>query len=338
MQPLERILHLYIKFLIMRLLFVLLFFISCHGFAQNLQQGIKLYNEQKFDASIKALQGISKDNKDFGEAQYYSGMCLMAKNDYEKASNHFEKAVKTNDNNAEYHYMLGASYGMIAKNANVVKQGYLASKIKSEFEKAAELNPKHIESREALVQFYIQAPSFMGGSEEKALKVADEIKKIDKQQGYFIKGSIYIRQKKFDLAEKEYESGYRLNPDSLNSQLTLIYAYISCMKTDKAFELIENLIVKKPERKYQYFYQYGKVSAITGKKASRGIEYLKNYILQYVPEKDEPSHSYAYYRIGMIYEQLKNKEEAKRNYTLALKSDSENKDAAKALEKIKSSQ
>lgn len=59
-----------------------------------------------------------------------------------------------------------------------------ASKTKDEFEKAVALNPKYVEARFGLVQFYASAPGIMGGSYDKAFEQAKEIKAIDPIVGH----------------------------------------------------------------------------------------------------------------------------------------------------------
>src|SRR5690606_23886224 len=62
--------------------------------------------------------------------------------------------------------------------------------IKYELEQAAKLDPKHIEARWALVEFYIQLPGIIGGSESKATEYANELGAISKVDGYLANGYI----------------------------------------------------------------------------------------------------------------------------------------------------
>jgi tetratricopeptide (TPR) repeat protein len=316
-------------------LFLLFILLAQTAYAQNLKQGIQQFEAQQWDSSIKTLEAVNKESKEYAEAQYYLGKNWMAKKKYEKASEAFEKAIAKNDKVADYHYMQGAAYGVLAQESNVIKQGYLATKVKSSFEKAAALDSKHLESRTGLVQFYLMAPSVMGGSEEKALQVADDIKKIDMLQGSVIKGNIFSKQKKYSQAEKEYDAACKLSPDSLNNQLGAINGYLTCQSYDKAFDLMDNLIRKNTASPHIYYYFYGKASAVSGKRADKATDYLNRYIKSYTPSKDEPSHAYAYYRLGMIQEKLNNNAEAKAHYQAAIKLDPGNKEATQALKKLK---
>lgn len=49
--------------------------------------------------------------------------------------------------------------------------------MKSAWEKAVQLDPKTVDARESLIQYYLQAPAIAGGSVDKAIEMATEIKK-----------------------------------------------------------------------------------------------------------------------------------------------------------------
>jgi tetratricopeptide (TPR) repeat protein len=126
------------------------------------------------------------------------------KKDIDKAEDHAEEAVEFDENSAEYHYWLGVCYGMDAQNASVFRQPFLAKDIKDEFRKAVELNPSHIEAPSGLAQFYLLAPGIMGGDEDKAVEEAGIVLKLDEIRGRMIFAQIYYRQKKYDLAGREF--------------------------------------------------------------------------------------------------------------------------------------
>ncbi len=63
--------------------------------------------------------------------------------------------------------------------------------IKGAFLKAAKLDPKHIDTRWALVEFYVQLPGILGGSIKKSLKYADQLQQLSVVDGYLAKGYIY---------------------------------------------------------------------------------------------------------------------------------------------------
>jgi tetratricopeptide (TPR) repeat protein len=136
--------------------FILSFFIFLPILAtsQSVEKGKTLYQE---------FAVVNKSQKDYAESRYYLGRIAFDKNELDKAQTYFEEAIDVNATVADYHYWLGNTLGAIAQGANTFKQGILAPKIKSAFERTVELDPTNIPAHRGLIEFYTQAPGFMGG-------------------------------------------------------------------------------------------------------------------------------------------------------------------------------
>jgi hypothetical protein len=72
--------------------------------------------------------------------------------------------------------------------------------VREEFETAIKLDPSLTDARFGLIDFYVMAPGFMGGSEGRAMAQAAEIKKRDALQGHRAYARVYSRTKRLDLA------------------------------------------------------------------------------------------------------------------------------------------
>jgi tetratricopeptide (TPR) repeat protein len=305
--------------------------ISLCAFAQSpkIEQGKSLFEAKKYDEASKIFTPIDDDSKDYAAAQYYLGRIAFEKKEYDDAADFFEEAVDANDKVAAYHEWLGNTYGTIAENANILKQGMLAPKMKSAWETAIALDPKNIEARKSLIQFYLQAPSIMGGSIDKAKEVAKQIVKLNAAEGHRSLGNISLKEEKPTEAEKEYLE--MVKADATYSPVLATF-YVNQKQYDKAFNLFEEAIKKNPEDMLA-IYQVGKTSAISGQKLDRGEECLKKY-LNYTPKANEPSHGGANMRLAQIQEKKGNKPEAKKLYETALKLDSNLKEAKEGLQRV----
>ncbi len=60
----------------------------------------------------------------------------------------------------------------------------MAPKLRDAFEKTVQLDPNNLDARESLLQFYLQAPSVVGGGKDKAQAQAREIAKRDPARGH----------------------------------------------------------------------------------------------------------------------------------------------------------
>jgi tetratricopeptide (TPR) repeat protein len=306
-------------------------FVSFYAFAQSpkIEQGKSLFEAKKYDEASKIFTPIDDDSKDYAAAQYYLGRIAFEKKEYDDAADFFEEAVDANDKVADYHDWLGNTYGTIAGDANPIKQAMLAPKMKSAWEKAIELDPKKVEARKSLIQFYLQAPSIMGGSIDKAKEVAKQIVKLNPAEGHRSLGNIYLKEEKPAEAEKEYVEMVKADPTYVPA---LANFYVSQKQYDKAFNLFEEAIKKNPDD-MSAIYQVGKTSAISGQKLDRGEECLKKY-LNYTPKVNEPSHGGANMRLAQIQEKKGDKAQAKKLYETALKLDSNLKEAKEGLQRV----
>ena len=288
----------------------------------------KLFESKGYLEVIKLLEPVKKDDKDYDGARYYLGRVAFDQKRLDDAQDFFEEAVEANNKVALYHNWLGNAYGQIAQNANVFKQGLLAPKMKAAWEKAIELDPTLMDPRQSLVQYYLQAPGFMGGSVEKAMEMAKQIMTINLAEGHLQMGNIYVHEKKMPEAEKEFTEMVKANPAYLSG---LANFYTRQKQFDKAFALYEEAIQKNPQD-MSSVYQLGKTSAISGERLERGDECMKKY-LAYSPKQNEPSLAGANMRLAQIIEKKGNKAEAKKFYETALKMDASLKEAKEGLQR-----
>lgn len=310
--------------------FVVLLFTSAVAMGQTrVDQAKTLYEAKKYEEAKKLLLSLDDENKDYAAAQYWLGRIAYAQEKYDDATDHFEEATDTNDKIADYWNWLGNTYGTIAQNANTLKQGMLAPKMRNAWEKAIALDPQNLDARSSLIQYYTQAPGFMGGSTEKAMEMANQIKKIKPAEGHRQLGNIYYREKKYAEAEKEFQAMVKADA-SYQSGLANFYA--NQKQYDKAFALFDETLKAKPDE-MSTIYQYGRLSALSGQQLAQGEAYLKRY-LGYSPSKNEPTHAGAHMRLAQIYEKRGNKSEAKKSFETALRMDNSLKEAKEGLARV----
>jgi tetratricopeptide (TPR) repeat protein len=295
----------------------------------SIERGKELFNSKKYDDAARLLSTVSEKDPGYAEARYYLGRIAIEQKKFEEASDYLEEAVESNPNVADYHYWLGTAWGLTAQESNLLRQGMLAPKIKSEYEETVRLDPKNMNALWGLVTFYIEAPGFMGGDYDKAFGVASQIARVDAAQGHRARGVIYEKQENFSEAEKAYLAVHRINP-ALGGLVVALY--ISTNQHDKAFSFLEEESRKDPSNML-LIYQIGRTSAITGKRLVRGEECLKKY-LTYQPKLNEPSHGGAHMRLGQIYEKRGAIPEAKKSYEQALRIDASLKEAKEGFERV----
>lgn len=261
-----------------------------------------------------------------------AGRAALARDEHQKAADLFAKAVELEPKNAQYHYLLGAAYGEMAQNANVLKQASLAKKTKAEFEKAVELDPNHTEARFALISYYLLAPGFMGGGEDKALAQAAELKRRDALDGHRAYARIYMHQKKTDLARKEYIEAVREQPNNAKAHYYLAGFYMNEKNWPAALHEYEMALKLDPSYMPTYL-RLGQLAARSESNYARGEEMLRKY-LGYKPAENEPGLAAAWYWLGQVQEKQGKRAEAKTSYQKALGLAPGDKDVTAALKRV----
>src|SRR5260221_11703612 len=92
----------------------------------------------------------------------------FALGDWDRAESSCRKAASLEPDNSRFHLWLGRVYGEKADRANFLAAAGLAGKVRGEFERAVQLNPKDVDARLDLAEFYLAAPGIVGGGEDKA--------------------------------------------------------------------------------------------------------------------------------------------------------------------------
>ena len=246
------------------------------------------------------------------------GRAAIVRGDSDAAIDLLEKAVAQSPGSAAAHFHLGNAYAAKVQASGMMAAAQYASKVRDEYEKAVALDPKNIDARFGLVQFYAGAPGIMGGSYDKALAQAGQIQAIDPVAGHRAHGFIYSQQKKLDLAKKEYADAIREDPTSPRAH-TYFGQYLANVEKNYAAASAEFESALRLDPRYMpAFFHVGRTASLSNSNLTRGEEALKQYVA-YTPKENEPTLANAHYFLGDIYEKQGKKAEAKRAYQAALK-------------------
>ena len=233
---------------------------------------------------------------------------------WDKAIEQYKKLVNTKPKVANYHYKYGGALGMKALSVSKLTALGIIGDVKEAFLTAAELDPKHIDARWALVELYMQLPGIVGGSKSKSLKYADELEKLSKVDGYLAKGYIYEYDNEPELAEKFYLMAIK-EGGSLTCYEKLTSFYENQKQPEKA---LENLMVAQHKhQRNALHYQIGKVSAEYNVELQKGEECLHTYLKNYTAADGVPK-AWANYRLAQIYKHQGKKQDALKFIDLAI--------------------
>lgn len=164
------------------LLFTWLFFTSAYA-GDSVTVGVTLFEEKNFIASQRFFAAFVQEQPTNAVGAFYLGRTYFAQEQFEQAIEWLDKAVLLDGRNADYHLWLGRACGYQAQRASILWQLPLARRVREHFERAVELSPDHIHARADLAEYYMKAPWFLGGGQEKAEAQAHEVSRRDLEEG-----------------------------------------------------------------------------------------------------------------------------------------------------------
>ena len=284
----------------------------CILFAQSVDAAKADFGRGHFDRAKEIYESVLKSDNSNAEAHYQIGL-IELRRDYrneDESVDHMEKAVELDPQNADYEYGYGAALGMKAQNSGVFKQAFLAPKIKHAFLRAVELNPKHVRARIGLAQYYVKAPSIMGGDEERGWQELDTAIVLDEYQGRTAKAGLLISEKKFDSAEQELKMLTSRYPDDWKSWNSLCNFYVRQNRGEDGVVAAKKSVALRPDTA-ESFKNLGQAQLLKGDYDS-AIGSLKKALAL------DKTYATAAYLLGKTYQAKGMKNEARESYQRAL--------------------
>jgi tetratricopeptide (TPR) repeat protein len=294
----------------------------------------KLANEQKYDEARADPQAALKRNASDDVALHCMGWIYLTEGKPGDAIDWFEKSVKVNDKSSMHHLWLANSLGEQASHANKLKLPFLARRIKSEFDRAAELDPRSIDAKHGLIQYYANAPGVMGGSMDKAKEQAREIAKLNAMRAHFEMASLLEHDKDFAGTEKEYTAAIASSPDSNVAYGVLANFYRRQKRYDEAVTTWDRLLKLKPDAMNPHI-NIGWNLALSGQNLDRAEREVRLWLSAPPKESTQANISFGHYLLGDIYQRRTKVAEARVEYQAALSINPKNVEAKKALDALK---
>lgn len=194
-------------------------------FAQNaekIKEARELVNQQENDKAKTILNELYDQNDEDPEVNYLLAVLSLRDINYDDAIDYLDVAIEADENNHLYYYMLGNAYGMKAQNSGALKAAFAAPKAKSNWEKTLEIKPDFLRAKQSLFQYYLNAPGIMGGDNDKAKEIADEILNIHPALGHAFQANYYlVAEENYDKVQQELKLSLIIDPeDSLYNTIT----------------------------------------------------------------------------------------------------------------------
>jgi tetratricopeptide (TPR) repeat protein len=269
----------------------------------------------RIDEAIAELNGRLSSVPADAESSNLLCRAYFALEDWDRAESSCRKAVSLDPGNSRFHLWLGRVYGEKADRENFLAAAGLAGKVRGEFERAVQLNPKDVDARLDLAEFYLAAPGIVGGGERKAREQAQSIATVNPAREHWVYARIAEQKKDAATAEREYHQYIDLSKGDAESWLNLALF----LRRQKRLDEMEQAIVKlsqAPMPKLDVLFEASQILFRAGRSYPFATELLRRYLAA-GPVEAAPAFK-AHYLLGMLLEKQGDKAGAAHEYRASL--------------------
>src|SRR5450631_632627 len=269
----------------------------------------------RIDEAIAELNGRLSSAPEDAESWNLLCRAYFTLEEWDRAESSCRKAVSLEPGNSRFHLWLGRVYGEKADRANFLAAAGLVGKVRGEFERAVQLNPKDVETRLDLAEFYIEAPGIVGGGEQKAREQAQSIATVNPAREHWIYARIAEKKKDAATAEREYHQYIDLSKGDAEAWLNLALF----LRRQKRFDEMEQAIVKlsqAPIPKLDVLVEASGMLYRAGRSYPFATELLRRYLAA-GPVEAAPAFK-AHHLLGMLLEKQGDKAGAAQEFRASL--------------------
>ncbi|HEV2022548.1 MAG TPA: tetratricopeptide repeat protein [Terriglobales bacterium] len=296
-----------------------------------------LLNQGRVDDAIAQLQARIQKNPNDAEAHHLLSRAYLMIESWDKAVPPAEQAVALEPDNSDYHLWLGRAYGRKAEHSIFFKAIGWARKCKLEFERAVELNAANVPARADLAEYYLEAPSFLGGGKDKAQAQAEEIASRDKAAAHMVRARVAEDGKDYDTAERELWAAIAASNEPAGYWLDLAAFYRRRDRLNDMEDATNKAVAADKQKDPAILVQAAALLLRAGRNLPGAAVLARKALSSPVSTNGAPSFQ-AHYLLGQALEKQGDNAGAEREYRAALSLARDYKQAQKALKHIQEQQ
>jgi tetratricopeptide (TPR) repeat protein len=221
--------------------------------------------------------------------------------------------------NSSDHMWLGRTLGERAERASFMSAFSLAKRTRSEFETAVRLDPRNAEALADLGEFYASAPGVVGGGEDKAKGVAQQLDQVDQARAYELRGRIAESDKDFGSAEREYKQAVAVSKHPAFQWMTLASFYRRRSQGTDVETAVQNGVKAAQRDKTAGVALFNGASVLvqSHRNAAQAAKMLEEYLNEYTKTEEAPAFV-AHTRLARILAELGDRTGAQEQRAAAL--------------------
>ncbi len=328
----------------------------------SLIRGLELFRAGQRTRAEPLLREGLRDVPDHVEALLALARIHLGWDEYEGALAPAERAARLAPESCESQLILAQARGLKAREISRVRAMFMVGDIRSGFERAVALDPRHVEARLSLMEFYLQAPKIAGGDLKKARAEAEAVVALDPLAGLPALSRVAAAEGRPDEALAALDRLARLDRGAARLGRASLYAGDLGTRDRAVAELVAvadedprdavdltaaGILLGRLERPAEALtlfeqarradpaylpaaYQLGRALLLARGDLARAEGAFREYLAG-EPPPGAPRPAAAHWRLGQVHEAQGRPAQARREYEEALRLDPDQAEARRAL-------
>ena len=286
----------------------------------------------RVDEALRSLQGQINTSPNDAVAHNLLCRAYFSLGQWDRGIAACEKAVELAPDNSQFHLWLGRIYGEKADKSGFMTAAGLARRVRDEFEKAVHLNPKSVDARSDLAEFYLEAPSIVGGGRDKAQEQANSLLALDPARAHWVNARIAEKKKDFTTAEQEYRGAVAASHGSASAWLNLGLFYRHRERWDDMEQALTH-VRPAPLDRPDALVDAAEILLRSQRNLPEAVQLLRAYLNSSVKVEQAPAFK-VHYLLGTADEKMGDRDGAVAEYRSALDLAHEFQPAQQALQRV----
>lgn len=308
--------------------------------ATQIQQWLEKDQFKNIEKHVTALPTFASDL----QLQQAHAEALMGLDQTEAAAEFLQQAHKSFPKNADLLQLAAMNQFTLAQQASIFSAAGHAKDGLALLKQAVSLAPDDAGLQLNLIGFYLQAPGIAGGDEDEAKRMAQALAGKDPVAGPIAQAMVLNNDDKADEALKVIDEALQQQPQQARLLAQKAVLLLSKKQMAEAAALYQQAaqLAEKPQQKYSYLYQIGRLAAVEQQDKAAGKAALQQFI-DFYKDGENQQLPWARVRLAQIHLLEQNKADAEQALqpVLALadkpeKLEKELKSLQKQLKKLKS--
>lgn len=270
------------KILIVKAILLKISFLASSSLLAIDNAGVLAFNDGRYQDAEEFFLAKVNDQSLSDDAFFYLGKINLNNGNTGVAIKYIEKALSMPPLSVEEALLAGHIYCEHGQRSSMFAALKMAKKCISYYDAAVDMAPDNIEALVSSIRFYVEAPSFAGGSTKKGGELLARLQKLSPEDADTHRIQLFEKEEKEESALALADALSKREFKSAINQYEVAHYYKNKKLHDKARPLFESLLTwtVTPENRWYIidsFLQIGEIYIDEGLEPGKGVELIEKY-------------------------------------------------------------